>query len=864
MSHKKNPLITSDRVYYMLKWHQKADPKKAFIKFINYGQLKTVSYHDWIPMEKGGEIPWHRVHLIQYAGEVLWDRDRRLYHPEILEVCSYFSNISLLRFTGKVWKQVDQQQAEPIKEHLSIITLNCLIDKYDKHLTDLKPRMPVILKYLQEYSADVVCLQEITLKFKEQLLECPFIREHYYVTNNEPKIFGQLILSKYQPACQNLVTLDGNHMKKYLQMGFLNKFEELVEIINLHLTSDKQTNSDYKRQEQLTQLFSEIQADKVIVVGDFNHDDNFHEMSGFRDVWKELCPGQEGFTFDYLENGLTSKTTKSFLRSRIDKILYKNIQPLRIQLAFNESVKDIWASDHFGLLSKINVNQIQPVSEVPDSQKIQIKPGTILCLVLEPVYWKYLNTIRSKYDDGYSKIAPHVTLFQKFVSPEEFPQIRDQIHPRQQKVVFDQVEIFELTQKLAVVLTTSEESSIIDLRANLEKCLNMKIDSRPHITLAIVDSSQTALRLKKEIGSCILKRHSIEVSLSSISFLHKCGPQYRVFDHIGSLRKTSVKDLIIDLVENFCFIYQIELVGSRAYGIEDSDYDYILIGNLTIPSFSQQCVCLSKMSPYFKYVKFIDGRIPTLNLITQDGDEINLIYQKKYDISIGVQNSIDSVKIIKKMVSEQYQLFVDCYQLVRVWAKRRHIYGSKYGYLNGITWMILTLNAFRKLDFDHKKMFIRKFFKYYANFDWKEPINIMKFSAKKETQCDQMIFIRNVRPGDYLVRTLSPSTWKVIKEEFARTQDLKDLNLIFENKKIVSPLVKITIEEPNQFNVYEKQYQIMSEFWRIPLSTPGVIPGIDWEKSNNQLSYKFKVSPDSDSQIIYSYFRKFQCLVEFL
>jgi hypothetical protein len=140
----------------------------------------------------------------------------------------------------------------------------------------------------------------------------------------------------------------------------------------------------------------------------------------------------------------------------------------------------------------------------------------------------------------------------------------------------------------------------------------------------------------------------------------------------------------------------------------------------------------------------------------------------------------------------------------------------------------------------------------------------MKFSAKKETHCDQMIFIRNVRPGDYLVRTLSLATWKVIREEFARTQEFKDLNLIFENKKIVTPYVKITIEEPNQFNVYEKQYQMMSEIWRIPLSTPGVIPGIDWEKSNNQLSYKFRISPDSDSQIIYSYFRKFQCLVEFL
>ena len=161
-------------------------------------------------------------------------------------------------------------------------------------------------------------------------------------------------------------------------------------------------------------------------------------------------------------------------------------------------------------------------------------------------------------------------------------------------------------------------------------------------------------------------------------------------------------------------------------------------------------------------------------------------------------------------------------------------------------------------------MFIRKFFKYYAVFDWKQPINIMKFTAKKETVCDQMIFIRNVLPGDYLVRTLSPTTWTVIKGEFGRTQESKDLNLIFENKKIVSPFVKITIEESDKFNAYEKQYQMMSEIWKIPLSTPGVIPGINWTQTDNQLSYKFSVSPDSSSQIIYSYFRKYQCLVEFL
>ena len=76
---KKESLITCDRVYYQLKWHDNADQKKAHLKFLNFGQLKTIPYHNWIPIDKGGEIPWHRVYEITYAGKVLWNRENREY-----------------------------------------------------------------------------------------------------------------------------------------------------------------------------------------------------------------------------------------------------------------------------------------------------------------------------------------------------------------------------------------------------------------------------------------------------------------------------------------------------------------------------------------------------------------------------------------------------------------------------------------------------------------------------------------------------------------------------------------------------------------------------------------------------------------
>ena len=860
MSRKKQPLITSECLYQKIKWHEKVDQKKALIKYINFGEMKTISYHDWIPIKEGGEIPWTRVHAFIYSGKILWDRDNRIYNPEILDIVEYYSNISTIKFIDKDWKQIDNKQFDILPDNIKLLSLNCLIDKYDKSITNLTPRLPVILEYLERYNADIICLQEITIKFKKYIMENKFIKDNYYITNNEPKIFGQLILSKYKPAYQNLITLDGNHMKKYLQMSFLNRLDEVIEIYNIHLTSNQQSNSDKKRHDQLTQLFNEIKENKVIIAGDFNSDDKM-EYDQFQDTWENLRSDEEGFTFDYIENGLTSKTTRSFIRTRIDKILYKNLKPNNIELGFNEPINNIWPSDHFGLVSEFNL--IESFEEIAVKSDIKIKPGTILCLVLETQYWPILNTIRRKYDDGYSKIAPHVTLFQKFVTIEEFDKIKDSINPIDTDVIFDQVEIFNLTNKFAVVLTSKEDDKINKIRSSIEEKLNLEINSKPHITLAIVNNEKKANVIKGQINDTLISSN-IKVNLNNVTFMKKMGDQYQVYDNIGIIYPIDPKQLILNITKNFDEIYQIHLVGSRAYQIDDSDYDFVLFGNVDEELFGNTFVSLAKMSPYFIYSKYVPSKISTINLITYKSEEINIIFQKKENMNQAVLNSIDSVKIINDMVKDKYKLFIECYRLVRIWAKRRQIYGSKYGYFNGITWIILTLNVFTKFDIKGKKMFVNKFFKFYNEYDWKQPINIRNLPCKKETKCDEMIFIQNVTENDKLVRTLSPSTWNIILNEFKRTQQIKDLNVIFEKKKIKSNYVKITINDHFKFNRYEKQNQLASEMWKLCLKTDGIEPFIDWIDKDNQLIYKFGISVSSDSDIIYSYFRKYLCLVEFL
>ena len=72
------------------------------------------------------------------------------------------------------------------------------------------------------------------------------------------------------------------------------------------------------------------------------------------------------------------------------------------------------------------------------------------------------------------------------------------------------------------------------------------------------------------------------------------------------------------------------------------------------------------------------------------------------------------------------------------------------------------------------------------------------------------------------------------------------------------------VEADILLNRYEKQNQLTSEMWKLCLKTDGIEPFIDWIDKDNQLIYKFGISVSSDSDIIYSYFRKYLCLVEFL
>lgn len=336
-----------------------------------------------------------------------------------------------------------------------------------------------------------------------------------------------------------------------------------------------------------------------------------------------------------------------------------------------------------------------------------------------PKYWYKLNEIRKIYDEGYLKIPPHITLFQRFIEINEWLELKENFKPINDNIIFDKIEIFELTIKFIVVLTSSQYLKINESRKNLENILNIKQNTIPHITLGEFDNHKKALNLKNNIEKNI-NDYSFEINLQNISYMKKVNDQYLIYDKIGNYNDLEVLELISIIIKNITNNYELKIVGSRAFKITDTDYDIIIISNLEEDYFYNRLNSFCKMCPYFKYVNFINSKMNSINLITENNDEVNLIYTKidnnKSQVNnIFINDSIKNVEIVKNLVNDKFDFLCECYKCVRTWANLKNIYGSKYGFLNGISWLYLTLNLFIKENFKNKKLFLKNLLNFIIN-----------------------------------------------------------------------------------------------------------------------------------------------------
>ena len=204
----------------------------------------------------------------------------------------------------------------------------------------------------------------------QQLLQQPFIRERYYVSDVDGRTFNGwygvvLLIDIHLPVMHlNLVDFPRSSMGRRLIFADVKLNEnELLRIGTVHLES---LDSEQERENQLNliqNVFS-VSPATYILMGDFNfsahgreNPRHFRTLAKWIDVWAYLKePNDPGFTFDIQTNAMTRANSDAVERARIDRIILQSqsILPREMDILGTKSIGKegqlpIFPSDHYGL-----------------------------------------------------------------------------------------------------------------------------------------------------------------------------------------------------------------------------------------------------------------------------------------------------------------------------------------------------------------------------------------------------------------------------------------------------------------------------------------------------------------------------------
>jgi poly(A) polymerase len=254
---------------------------------------------------------------------------------------------------------------------LSVLTFNIWFDAFA-----LEARLAALVALLQKKTPDVVCIQEATPKRMKLLLQDAWVRATFDSTDLEGETFdawyGVAVLVKRGSACAHVrfrsFGWDSDQGRKAVIVDFAD-----LSVSSVHLES---LDSSEERATQLQIVKSMLGTRPALICGDFNFDSlqNFKPdsrplendgakeiLAGFVDAWEQLHPDERGATFDAVGNSMMACTGETWF-GRIDRVFARATATVKsIEIVGNtpfgrEGARDLYISDHFGLLAEVVVD----------------------------------------------------------------------------------------------------------------------------------------------------------------------------------------------------------------------------------------------------------------------------------------------------------------------------------------------------------------------------------------------------------------------------------------------------------------------------------------------------------------------------
>ncbi len=206
-----------------------------------------------------------------------------------------------------------------LPQQAHFLTWNILFDYHHTALIHTSQRYPSILHTLKSLLPDVICLQEVTANFLNLLLNEIWVKENNYyiiimqsvINSEKDKSYGQLMLMKnFQPRSFSICPLDTTNeeatttaattVKKASKEIIIARFglstKVTIDLVNLHLHSNRSRNPEVKRCQALENLFRKMNTKNYMIIGDMNFGDyDLKEQDMIErykdevhDLWKDI------------------------------------------------------------------------------------------------------------------------------------------------------------------------------------------------------------------------------------------------------------------------------------------------------------------------------------------------------------------------------------------------------------------------------------------------------------------------------------------------------------------------------------------------------------------------------------------------
>jgi endonuclease/exonuclease/phosphatase (EEP) superfamily protein YafD/uncharacterized protein (UPF0248 family) len=381
----KQKMATITEVYNRIVWDNRLN-RNLFVAGFHERVSDAIREKPLVQWDERGDIPWHRVRYIRCGDVVVWDREDRidlissdklpssawksdLLATDKVDLAALLANHQV-KFTPRTVYRYDREWQPYIAESksqsidsLTMVSYNVLIDVHHPDLIQTNKRLPAILTELRKTDADIIALQEVTPALIDLLLKTDWVRDYFISESayaDKIKPYGNLIMSRF--PFQLVEHQFSGHKRSLVGRWKFN--DNLVHLANVHLTSNHSENSFQKRTQQLATVLKYLQqqSGECLIVGDFNtRGDEQQEpidYAEFVDLWQQLHPGVDGYTFDPSRNPLAMLMSLEGEPARFDRILLhhgieSNYQPRSIELFGCEPVSgtegEIYPSDHFGV-----------------------------------------------------------------------------------------------------------------------------------------------------------------------------------------------------------------------------------------------------------------------------------------------------------------------------------------------------------------------------------------------------------------------------------------------------------------------------------------------------------------------------------